>query len=155
MQPDDRADNTTPPLSQASQGLDDLTTVAPSSDTERPAGTSESLEHAHFTADNAPTLGAKDGIHRQRYTRDENGNLIAVASFGLRGEPALTSNEGIHRWTARHDEHNRRIEITCFGTDGKPINNKLGYQRRTWAYDRDGKATVRDFDAAGKLLPPR
>jgi hypothetical protein len=94
---------------------------------------------AYFDIAGQPTLHAQNGVHRIVWEYDGQGHQTKEAYFGIEGRPAQHRESGVYAATAEYDTRGRVIERAAFDSERQPMRTAEGYQRRTFAYDGDGR----------------
>jgi len=82
--------------------------------------------------------------------RDDRGNILEQAFFGLDGQPKLAKG-GYAKVTQAFDDRGNVVEVITFGLDGRWIVDQDGYARMTLAYDDKGNPVYKK-DKAGNVL---
>lgn len=99
----------------------------------------------------------KEGWSVQEYeiTNDRNGNTqYAISTYGMNLENVIETNTLTHKVIYTYNDVGQCIEESYWGTDNKACNNKFGYAKCKYTYDKFGRLVTRSYyDHRGNLTP--
>lgn len=99
----------------------------------------------------------KDGwsVQESEIINDLNGNTqYVISTYGKNLENVIETNILSHRVIYTYNEVGECIEESYLGTDQKPCNNKFGYAKCKYTYDKHGRLSTRSYyDHKGNLTP--
>ena len=99
------------------------------------------VEASYFDDSGKPVVTSEGASIRKTY--DEDGRLVGMSSYGIRGEPTTTV-QGWHAFTRKYDDRGFFKEEAYFLPDGKPCSSSMGYHK-----------AIKTSDAFGNFIEER
>lgn len=108
------------------------------------------MEQSFYGPDGSPVMaGSYDG-HKLVYQRDERGNEISLAYFGVNDEP-LTNRFGGFKYKYEYDDNDNYIKYENIGLSEEVTSNSYGVARFEYTYKNGFIATETRYNDKGRV----
>lgn len=109
------------------------------------------MEQSFYGPDSSPVMAGSYDCHKLVYQRDERGNEVAVAYFGINDEP-LTNRYGGFKSKYEYDQNDNYTTSLNIGLDEEPAPNAYGVVKTTYTYKNGFIAEETRFDNKNKIV---
>lgn len=108
------------------------------------------MEQSFYGPDGNPVMAGSYDSHRLVYQRDERGNDITVAYFGINGEP-LTNRYGGFKYRYGYDQNDNYITYENIGLNEEVTENAYGVAKYEYTYKNGFLATETRYNDKDKI----
>ena len=108
------------------------------------------MEQSFYGPDGSPVMAASYDCHKFTYRRDERGNDISVAYFGINDEP-LTNRYGGFKYKYTYDQDDNNIMLENIGLNEEVTANSSGVAKYEYSYTNGFLATETRYNQNNQM----